>query len=119
MIIRNLLEAPYKLHAIHDGQGRGKDARVFDARDFDTPLKFINYVELEPGASIGDHWHGANEEVYVILSGQGIMIVNGKSQAVKPGDVILNKPGWQHGLENTSDEPLKVLVFEVDVVQAK
>jgi hypothetical protein len=61
MIIRNLFEAPYKLHAIHDGKGRGKDARVFDARDFDTPLKFINYAELEPSASIGDHPHGSTK----------------------------------------------------------
>ena len=47
------------------------------------------------------------------------MTANDESRAVKPGDVILNKPGWQHGLENSSDEPLKVLVFEVDMVQAK
>ena len=118
-MIRNLFEAPYRLHAIHDGKGRGKDARVFDAQDFDTPLKFINYAELEPSASIGDHLHGTNEEVYVILSGHGVMAVNGESQSVKPGDVILNKPGWHHGLENSSDEPLKVLVFEVDLVQSK
>ncbi len=119
MIVRNLFEAPYKLHAIHDGKGRGKDARVFDVQDFDTPLKFINYAELEPTASIGNHPHGANEEVYVTLSGHGVMMVNDESRAVKPGDVILNKPGWQHGLENSSDEPLKVLVFEVDQVQTK
>jgi len=33
------------------------------------------------------------------------MTVNGASQAVETGDVILNKPGWQHGLENTGKEP--------------
>jgi oxalate decarboxylase/phosphoglucose isomerase-like protein (cupin superfamily) len=32
---------------------------------------------------------------------------------VKTGDVIVNKPGWSHGLENTSDQPLEILVFEV------
>jgi len=52
---------------------------------------------------LGNTHHGANEEVYVILSGHGTMTVNDESQAVKPGDVILNKPGWQHGLDNTSD----------------
>ena len=45
------------------------------------------------------------------------MTVNGASQAVETGDVILNKPGWQHGLENTGKEPLKLLVFEVDQVR--
>ena len=101
MIVRNFLDAPGKIQAIHAGKGQGKNARVFDATDFDTPLKFINYVEIEPGSSIGVHRHGENEEVYVVLSGSGVMTVNDERQAVKTGDIILNKPGWQHGLENT------------------
>ena len=43
-------------------------------------------------------------------------IHKGKGRGKKTGDVILNKPGWQHGLENTSEELLKLLVFEVDQV---
>ena len=117
MIIRNFLEAPGKVQSIHDGQGLGKNARVFEAEDFDTPLKFINYVEMEPGSSIGIHRHGENEEVYVVLSGNGIMTVNDERQAVKAGDIILNKPGWQHGLENNSGQTLKLFVFEVDQVR--
>lgn len=117
MIIRNYLEAPGQVQAIHAGKGQGKNARVFDAADFDTPLNFINYVELEPGASIGDHRHGDNEEIYAILSGRGVMTVNGEHRDVKPGDIVLNKPGWEHGLENTSQEPLTVFVFEVDRVK--
>lgn len=119
MLIRNLFAAPYTLQSIHAGKGRGKNALVFAASDFDTPCKFIRYVELEPEASIGDHPHGQNEEIYVILAGRGKMRVNGASQVVQAGDVILNKPGWQHGLENISTEPLKVFVFEVDMIPAE
>lgn len=117
MIIKNFLEAPSTVKSIHDGKGVGKNARVFVAADFDTPLKFINYAEMEPGSSIGIHRHGENEEVYVVLAGQGIMITNDERQAVKAGDIILNKPNWEHGIENTSNEPLKLLVFEVDCVK--
>ena len=117
MLIRNMFESSFELQSIHDGKGRGKNALVFDAKDFDTPLKFIRYVEMEPGSSIGIHRHGENEEIYVVLSGNGVMTVNDESQSVKPGDVILNKPGWRHGLENTSQEPLKLFVFEVDRVR--
>jgi mannose-6-phosphate isomerase-like protein (cupin superfamily) len=116
MIVRNLRDAPGKTQAIHGGAGQGWNARVFDKADFATPLKFINYVELEPGASIGVHRHGDNEEVYVVLSGRGVMTVNGESREVATGDVILNKPGWEHGLESMSQEPLTVFVFEVDRV---
>jgi quercetin dioxygenase-like cupin family protein len=114
MIVRNFLETPGKIQSIHSGKGVGKNARVFDASDFDTPLRFINYVELEPGATIGVHRHGANEEVYVVLAGNGVMIVNEERRAVKTGDIIVNKPGWEHGIENTSSERLAILVFEVD-----
>ena len=114
MIVRNFLETPSKIQAIHEGIGRGKTTRVFNATDFDTPLKFIDYLEMEPGSSIGNHRHGENEEVYVVLSGGGVMVVNGERRVVKTGDVILNKPGWQHGLENTSQESLKLFVFEVE-----
>ena len=117
MIVRNYLEAPGKVQSIHGGKGVGKNARVFEAADFDTPLKFINYVEMEPGSSIGIHRHGENEEVYVVLSGNGMMTVNDERRAVKAGDIILNKPGWQHGLENVSDQTLKLFVFEVDQVR--
>ena len=114
MIVRNFLEAPYQVQSVHEGKGVGKNAKVFSAEDFDTPLKFIYYTQMEPGASIGVHPHGENEEVYVVLSGRGSMTVNDERQPVKTGDIILNKPGWRHGIENTSDEPLKLFVFEVD-----
>ena len=117
VIVRNFLEALGKVQSIHADKGLGKNARVFEAADFDTPLKFINYVEMEPGSSIGLHRHGETEEVYVVLAGNGMMTVNDERHAVKTGDIILNKPGWQHGLENTSGQILKLFVFEVNQVR--
>jgi len=117
MLIRNIYQTPYEVQPIHAGKGQGKNALVFDRADFDTPIRFIRYCELEVGASIGVHPHGQNEEVYVVLSGRGVMTVTGASQPVGPGDVILNKPGWSHGLENTAGEPLQLFVFEVAQVQ--
>ncbi|MBN1992436.1 MAG: cupin domain-containing protein [Anaerolineae bacterium] len=113
MIVRNYLDTEYKLESSHAGQGQVKNVRLFEAEDFDTKLRFIYYLEMEPNTSIGYHQHGHNEEAYVVLEGQGLMTVNGEARAVKTGDVILNKPGWSHGLENTSGQVLKLLVFEV------
>ena len=67
------LDAPGKVQSIHHGKGQGKNALVFDAADFETALSFIRYVELEPGASIGNHRHGENDKVFVILSGSGAL----------------------------------------------
>jgi quercetin dioxygenase-like cupin family protein len=113
MIVRNYLETAYTLGPSHGGQGQVKNVRLFEAEDFDTRLRFIYYLEMEPGTSIGYHQHGDNEEAYIVIEGNGLMTVNNEARQVKTGDVILNKPGWSHGLENTSDHVLKLLVFEV------
>ena len=47
------------------------------------------------------------------ISKKYVLTVNGETSEVTAGDVIVNKPGWSHGLENNSDSPLKILVFEV------
>ena len=113
MIVKNFFEENGEYESLHGGQGKAKNVRVFSREDFETNLNFIIYTELDPGAVIGYHTHCQNEEVYVILEGSGEMTVNGEVLAVKPGDVLVNKMGWSHGLANTSDKPLKILVFEV------
>jgi mannose-6-phosphate isomerase-like protein (cupin superfamily) len=113
MIVRNYFEEHGEYELLHGGEGKAKNVRVFSKEDFETNLNFIIYTELDPNASIGYHTHGENEEVYVILEGSGEMTVNGETRPVKPGDVLVNKMGWSHGLANTSELPLKILVFEV------
>ena len=113
MIIKNYLNAEGTWENAHDGEGKVRNIKLFSEDEFVTDLEFLIYTELEPGTSIGEHQHGADEEVYVILEGQGIMTVNGKETRVKAGDVILNKPQWSHALKNNSENIVKLLVFEV------
>ena len=113
MIVRNYRELAPRIGPSHSGEGNAREVRVFSEKDFDTNLRFIIHSELAPGTSVGYHKHGDNEEVYVILAGRGLMTVNDEKRDVGPGDVIVNKPGWSHGLENTGDETLSMLVFEV------
>ena len=37
-----------------------------------APLAMASRIELEPGASIGLHKHETDEEVYAIVSGNGV-----------------------------------------------
>lgn len=57
------------------------------------------------------HLHHAQEEMFVILEGNGTLRVAGEMLALKAGDVIFIPPGPQypHQIINTSDAPLKVL----------
>jgi mannose-6-phosphate isomerase-like protein (cupin superfamily) len=78
-------------------------------------IRFIDLSVLGPGADIGCHTHDVdNEELYVVVSGKGLMTLDGQEFDVGPGDVILNRPGGTHGLRNTGEEDLRIVVIEVE-----
>lgn len=113
MIKKNVVSATKMLVTAHNGRGQIDFVRAFAAGDFITDLSFIDYVELPPGTSIGVHEHADNEEIYFIVQGSGTMTTNGERFRVTAGDLIVNKPGWCHGLDNDSNSTLNVLVWEV------
>ena len=78
-------------------------------------IRFIDLSVLGPGADIGCHTHSRdNEELYVIVSGKGLMTLDGEEFEVGPGDVVLNRPGGTHGLRNIAGEELRIVVIEVE-----
>lgn len=115
MLVRNFFEAEGEPQVSHAGEGLINHVYCFREDDFDTNLKFILAIDIPVGGSVGYHQHGDNEEVYVILEGRGLLTVNGAEREVRPDDVILNKPGWSHGIKNVTNTNLKILVFEVNM----
>jgi quercetin dioxygenase-like cupin family protein len=74
----------------------------------------IGYMIIPPGSSIGDHFHDlSDEETYIIIEGQGEMLLDDEKRIVNPGDVIVNAPGGKHGLKNTGSTNLKVVALDV------
>ena len=57
------------------------------------------------------HFHYAQEEMFVILEGEGTLRVAGEMVPVRAGDVIFIPPGpeYPHQLINTSPAPMKYL----------
>jgi mannose-6-phosphate isomerase-like protein (cupin superfamily) len=113
--VLRLDELPLEPVVAHGGEGRIGFHRVFEASDFQGPWNFVDYAVLPPGASIGTHRHGRNEELYLVLEGEGTMHLDGQSFPVRAGHVVLNRPGGEHGLVNTSPAPLRLFVVEVAV----
>lgn len=112
MDVRNFLEAALISGPSHRGEGEVRSIRLYSQEDFESPVRFLYYVEIPHGASIGCHSHKEDEEMYIVLSGFGRMTVDGEVRVVKAGDTIKNKPFGSHGLHNHSDEDLKLLIFE-------
>jgi mannose-6-phosphate isomerase-like protein (cupin superfamily) len=93
--------------APHSGPGRSTGYNFFEkAADF---KQIFRKRVLHPGAAIGYHPQ-KEDEVYYILSGEGVMQMNGKEFPVKPGDAILTRPGSSHGLKQTGKDDLTLII---------
>jgi mannose-6-phosphate isomerase-like protein (cupin superfamily) len=65
------------------------------------------YVPPHVVLPVGSH---ETEEVYVVLEGQGTGTIGGQTVALEKG-LFVHLPSWcEHGLENTGDEPLVILI---------
>ncbi len=61
------------------------------------------HVVLEPGSH-------HTEECYVIIRGSGTMTLNGEKRDVSAGTFVHLPPWCEHGIENTGDVTLEVLI---------
>ena len=70
------------------------------------------YDILAPGQRVCPyHFHHAQEEMFVILEGQGSLRVAGELLPLRAGDVVFIPPGpeYPHQIINTSDAPMRYL----------
>jgi mannose-6-phosphate isomerase-like protein (cupin superfamily) len=104
--------AEFRSVVAHDGEGTISTARVI-ADGAGGGAEWIDLVVVPPGSTIGVHTHGADEETYVVVDGAGTMTVDGATLAVGPGDVVVNRAGGTHGLANTGDGPMRLVVVDV------
>jgi len=91
----------------HDAPGVTTAYPYFNSvKDFKT---IFRKRTMGKGASIGYHlqqW----DEIYYIVSGKGLMKVNGETFPVSAGDAILTRPGNWHGLEPVGTDSLTVII---------
>lgn len=93
--------------APHNGPGRSTGYSFFEkAGGF---KQVFRKRVLHPGAAIGYHLQ-KEDEVYYILSGTGVMQMNGQEFHVSAGDAILTRPGSSHGLKQTGKDDLALII---------
>ena len=102
-----------EFHDCHDGQGLTIARLVLGHADSACGIQFMHDDLLVPGASIGEHPHHQEEEIYYIVSGRGHFIYDGQKVPAETGAVLVCSPGHSHGIINTSDAELRLLVFNV------
>jgi len=91
----------------HGGAGQ-TTAYPYFADAVDLPFHFRKRA-LGRGAGIGLHQH-THDEIYYVLSGRGIYVLDGSVHDVAGGDVMLTRSGSTHALQQVGEEDLVILI---------
>lgn len=59
------------------------------SKDTIPNCRLLSYMTIPPEGSIGEHEHVEETECYVIKSGKGVVIDNGKKIDISAGDVVI------------------------------
>lgn len=81
--------------------------------------KLFSRTELPAGASIGEHRHDGEFEVYYVLAGTVEVLDGGVWQTMRRGDMHLCASGESHALKNTSAEEAQILMLILNDQSAK
>lgn len=65
----------------------------------------------EPGAHVEAHEHKVQEQIYHVLSGEGVLVVDGERRLVRANDVTFIPPGVVHEFHCTGTDTLVFLVI--------
>ncbi len=120
MTVRNFLNSEaISSNNSHGGEGPYDLFEIWKKSDFKSNIDFFDRVVIPPKSSIGVHKHANNEEMYIVLDGQATMNIDGKTAEIKKGDMILNSAFGEHGLVNTSDKSIDLLIIQISCKQNK
>jgi mannose-6-phosphate isomerase-like protein (cupin superfamily) len=108
------------LAEMNGGHGSVQYRRALDTTVFSGPWAYVDQVVLEPGSSIGPHYHAEVAEVYYIMSGTGSITVGAAGRGAQPetakiraGDAIPIQLNEIHSVENDGQAPLEIMMIGV------
>ena len=91
------------------GSGEITITHYFTKDDFTASARLCAKMTVPPGASVGSHQHLTEDEVYIILSGEGELDDGNTTTQITAGDAILTGKGESHAVKNTGTEPLEII----------
>ena len=108
-VTRNLAELLWVPYPGHFNQALSKAIVTPDtdgSRFFDYRISCY-----EPGAYVEAHVHKVQEQIYHVLEGEGLIILDGVRRVVRANDVTFIPPGAVHELHCTGTSTLTFLVI--------
>ena len=110
-MIKSLKELPTAIRErIRGGVGRAWFQDVLVGGEM-AGVNACSHITLEPGSTIAEHDHHGTEELYLVLSGVGVGILDGQRTTVGAGSFWVVRDGHSHGLECAVEAPLELLAL--------
>jgi mannose-1-phosphate guanylyltransferase len=81
--------------------------KVIDVEDNSLTIR----VTLHAGHKMNYHSHELRDEVWTVVEGEGIAVINGRKREVGPGEVIQLPRGCKHSIKATTE--LKVIEVQM------
>ena len=81
--------------------------KVIDVQDD----SLTNMLTMKAGNRMQYHSHDFRDEVWTIISGTGVTVIDGMKQSVKPGDVITIEAGCKHTI--IAETELKIIEVQL------
>jgi quercetin dioxygenase-like cupin family protein len=78
---------------------------------FESPKYFCDLYCLKPGQDQRVHSHPESDKIYFVLRGRGLIHIAGEERELAEGEIVIARPGQDHGVKNSSAEELVLLVF--------
>jgi mannose-6-phosphate isomerase-like protein (cupin superfamily) len=95
--------------AMRGGTGSITIRHVFKKEEITAKTRLCAQLILPPGASIGAHQHVAEDELFIITKGSGLLDDGKTKTPVSAGDAILTGNGESHAIANTGATDLEII----------
>jgi mannose-6-phosphate isomerase-like protein (cupin superfamily) len=92
-------------HAVFDPDRMGKRTL------FRSERLLVGLNAFEPGQEHRLHAHEGMDKVYHVLEGSGVFVLDGRSEPMGPGTMLIAPEGVPHGIRNTGSNRLVVLAI--------
>lgn len=113
MIIQMGEQAVQSVKELRGGKGTLSRKDVFTEEQMLGKALWFITLTIPPGASIGQHPHDEDAEIYYILSGSLRVTDDGITKDLSAGDAVFTSEGKIHGVENISDDQAVLLAVRL------
>ncbi len=91
------------------GAGKVTVRHLFVPDEIIAKTRLCAMLTVHVGASIGIHKHENEDELFVILSGSGLLDDGNQKLPITAGDSILTGNGAEHSILNTGDIDMEIV----------